>query len=154
MAEFNAQHPGQGGNAPDFRGAYGGIDNFNLEEELVIPPDVYRFFDFSVIAHEFSHTLHTAIEQADSTLAGQLVSAYNNAIAKNLYTESSYDRSNVYEYFAGSVGRWFNSNPTDLNVPDARNKSHRQRLQEYDPTMYNLLATIFGEYNLTPPWIN
>jgi hypothetical protein len=82
----------------------------------------------------------------------QILSAYNNAIAKNLYTESDYDRTNYHEYFAGQVPRWFNCNPTALNVPNASSISERQQLQIYDPTIYNIIATLFGAYKFPEPW--
>ncbi len=158
--EYNYQHPGQEGTDKTLRAAYAGQSAFTLEEENIIPPDKTRFFVFNVLCHEFAHTIlsHGIGEAnglgADDALFNRIRNAYNNAIANNLYTESSYDRSNYHEFWTGQVCRWFNSNPTDLNVPNANKLSHREQLRLYDPTTYSIVEEVFGDYKLSVPWID
>ncbi|MDF2987562.1 MAG: hypothetical protein K0R50_3072 [Eubacterium sp.] len=139
-----------------FRGSNGGREALILEDDIIASTSWLK--SYCVLAHEFAHTILSfgigdlEYPGADPGITNQILSAYNAAIAANKYTESSYDRSNIHEYFAGNVGRWFNSNPINLNVPNASSKTPRQQLQEYDPAIYSVLSALFGEYKLPAPW--
>ncbi|MDS0524497.1 hypothetical protein NNC19_02330 [Clostridium sp. SHJSY1] len=148
------------------RRAGGGIDTTICENELIMTPndpnpgdpDVYYLTQFNVLSHEFTHTiLMSGIGDADHQGAApeiykKIVAAYNNALAKDLYKESDYDRTNYHEYFAGQVPRWFNCNPTDLNVPNASSKTDKEQLKEYDPEIYSVIKDLFGDYKMPEPW--
>lgn len=160
LNETNAQHPSWAGyNDPSWpRRGGGGLDTTVLEEDLIVPSNDTWRQNFCGLVHEFTHTmlsygLGDADHQgADRTYYNRILAAYNSAISKNLYTESSYDRSNYHEYFCGQVGRWFDGNPTDLNVPNAANLTDRQQLEIYDPAVYQICSELFGPYNLPAPW--
>ncbi len=160
LNETNSMHPSWAGyNDPSWpRRGGGGLDTTVLEEDLIVPQNDTWRQNFCGLVHEFSHTMlsygigdanHTGAEPA---LYNQILTAYNHAIAANKYNESSYDRSNYHEYFCGQANRWFNSNPTNLNVPGAAGKTDRQQLQEYDPEIYGILSTLFGDDKLPAPW--
>jgi hypothetical protein len=74
--------------------------------------------------------------------------AYDAAIAANVYTESSYDRNNHYEYFAGQANRWFKCNPTNLSN-QIGDMTDREALEAYDPTSSQLLSGLFDPLE---PW--
>ncbi len=160
LNETNAQHPSWAGyNDPSWpRRGGGGLNTTVLEEDLIVPSNDTWRQNFCGLVHEFTHTmlsygLGDANHQgADMTYYNRILAAYNSAISKNLYTESSYDRSNYHEYFCGQVGRWFNGNPTDLNVPNAANLTDRQQLEIYDPAVYQICSELYGPYSLPAPW--
>lgn len=148
------------------RRAGGGIDTTICENELIMTPndpnpgdpDVYYLTQFNVLSHEFTHTiLMSGIGDADHQGAApeiykKILAAYNNAIAKDMYKESDYDRTNYHEYFAGQVPRWFNCNPTDLKVSNASSKTDKEQLKEYDPEIYSVIEELFGDYKMPEPW--
>ncbi len=160
LNETNSMHPSWTGyNDPSWpRRGGGGLDTTVLEEDLIVPANDTWRQNFCGLVHEFSHTTLTygigdaSRPGAEPATYNAIVTAYNHAIAANKYNESSYDRSNYHEYFCGQVNRWFNSNPTNLNVPNAGSKTDRQQLQEYDPEIYNILAGLFGDYKIPAPW--
>ncbi len=156
--ECNSDLPEWGGTGCERRGG-GGLCCTVLEEDCIVPAsDTWRQ-NFAGLVHEFSHTtLSFGIGDAgnpggaDMALYNRILTAYNNAIAKNLYNESSYDRNNYHEYFCGQTCRWFNGNPTNLNVPNASSISDREQLRIYDPEIYQILSEYFGDYKLPAPW--
>ena len=78
--------------------------------------------------------------------------AYKEYQTNGKYSESSYDMNNYQEYWAGQVGRWFNANGTDLNVPNANQLTEREQLKQYDPAIYAVCEKLFGAYSLIAPW--
>lgn len=146
-----------------FRGAFGGSDCVVFEEHM--DPDLKNKWNttFNVLCHELTHVLlygGIGDDQAmgiDPVLFGKIKSAYQELFDPNAQycrykLESAYDLNNVQEYFAGQVPRWFNCNPTDLNVPDAGLKTDREQLKLYDPKIYNIIKTLFGDYPMPAPW--
>ncbi len=141
----------------------GGCPTTVLEEDVDVSDDDTYLQNFCVLVHEFAHTIlmygigdlddmGDSSGTYDNDLLSQIVAAYKEAKAAGKYTESAYDLSNYHEYFAGQVSRWFNANPTNLNVLNASSKTDREQLMEYDPTIYNILDTLFGKYELPGPW--
>lgn len=160
LNETNDMHPSWSGSSdPSWpRRGGGGNPTTVLEEDCIVPSDDTWRQNFCGLVHEFAHTLLTygigdaGLAGADTATYNAIVTAYNHAIDANKYTESDYDRSNYHEYFTGQSCRWFNANPTDLNVPNASGKSDRDQLKEYDPEMYHILSTLYGDYKLPKPW--
>ena len=160
LKENNSEHPAWAGyNDTSWpRRGGGGLNTTVLEEDLIVPSDDTWRQNFCGLVHEFTHTmlsfgLGDADNQgADMSYYNKILTAYNNAIKKNLYTESDYDRNNYHEYFCGQAGRWFNSNPTNLNVPNAEKLTDREQLKIYDPEVYSILESLFGDYKLPAPW--
>jgi len=131
----------------------GGIISVVGEEDALCQAQPQWDTDFCVIIHEFTHTLHMyGIQPARPDLEKRIVAAYNAAITANLYTESSYDRDNEYEYIAGQVPRFFNCNPTDLSN-QIGTMTDREALAAYDPAIYQLITELFDAdvFPWTPP---
>ncbi len=160
LNETNNMHPSWSDyNDPSWpRRGGGGNPTTILEEDCIVPSNDTWRQNFCGLVHEFAHTILTygigdaSLAGADTATYNAIVTAYNHAIAANKYTESDYDRSNYHEYFTGQSCRWFNANPTDLNVPNASGKTDREQLREYDPEIYNILSTLYGDYKLPKPW--
>jgi len=160
LNETNSMHPSWAGyNDPSWpRRGGGGNPTTVLEEDCIVPPNDTWRQNFCGLVHEFAHTLLTygigdaGRPGADPATYNAIVAAYNAAKAAGKYQESSYDMNNYHEYFTGQSCRWFNANPTNLNVPNASSKTDRQQLQEYDPAIYNILASLYGDYPLPEPW--
>ena len=135
------------------RRAGGGMETTVIEENIsnIAESDGWNT-NFSLIVHEFAHTIFiSGIGQAD-TMYTQIDNCYKDAMSKNLYTESSYDRNDNHEYFTGQSCRWFNANPSNLNVPNASKLSDREQLKIYDPNMYKIMESLYGDYKLPSPW--
>jgi hypothetical protein len=159
LNEYNYQLPSWGSYYDrTLRRAGGSRTATTLEEELIVASNNTYLQSFCVLVHEFTHTIlmmgigDDNVRGVDSALFKKIKTCYNNAVANNLYTESSYDRTNVHEYFAGQVPRWFNSNPTNLNVPNASQLTDRQQLEIYDPDIYAIITGLFGDYKLPEPF--
>ena len=141
------------------RRSAGGMETTVTEENISnIDKNDWWNTNFSLIVHEFAHTiLMSGISdsnhiQADIAIYKQIDNCYQEAIRKNLYTESAYDRTNNHEYFTGQSCRWFNANPSNLNVPNASKISDREQLKIYDPNMYKIMESLYGDYKLPSPW--
>ncbi|OPZ89217.1 MAG: hypothetical protein BWY74_02819 [Firmicutes bacterium ADurb.Bin419] len=160
LNETNSMHPSWAGyNDSSWpRRGGGGNPTTILEEDCIVPSNDGWRRNFCGQVHEFAHTLLTfgigdaGMSGAEPETYNSILKAYNNAIAANKYTESDYDRGNYHEYFTGQSGRWFNANPTNLNVPNAATKTDREQLKEYDPEIYNILESLYGDYELPEPW--
>lgn len=167
--EYNIQHPdwkdyeemmGEAGKTE----RRGGADYTTtvLVDDLGITDPNSWYSSFCGLVHEFSHTfMNCGIGEADGAGARDDIfyeikaaydAAYKEYQSSGKYSESSYDMNNYQEYWAGQVGRWFNANGTNLNVPNANQLTEREQLKQYDPAIYAVCEKLFGAYSLIAPW--
>ena len=113
----------------------------NLLHYFTGPPGAY-----SVLVHEVAHALHEAgLNTIVPAFDSRLRASYNSAMQKGLWAET-YAASNYSEYWAESVGSWF-------NTPSSVNPIHtRDALKTYDPALATLLTEVFGnsDWRWTP----
>ncbi len=108
----------------------------------------------SIWVHEFSHTYKDfGLNYLNTNFQTQLEAAYNNAINQGLWA-NTYAASNPEEYWAEGVQSYFNVN-LSAGTPQSGNGIHntinlRPELQSYDPVLYNLVDSVFGELEWTP----
>ena len=79
--------------------------------------------------HEMAHAVEHAAQQIDPNFHRDLIQAYNNAKANNLwrkFEQGQYAMTNYKEYWAVASTYWF--------------YGHRGRIRPSDPNMYKLLA--------------
>ena len=94
---------------------------------------------YSVLIHEFTHTLHHALKRVDPEFDNWLRTTYNAAMEKGLWPET-YAATHRDEYLAEGVGSWF-------HVAEFGNPiKTRDALKAYDPSLALLIAEIFGDY--------
>lgn len=118
------------------------------EENLLgLPQD--RYSGESIFIHEFAHTIaDMALSKVDSSFDRRLRSLYRQAMWAGLW-RGTYAASNHSEYWAEGVQSWFDAN----KAADPPNGIHnhvatRQALEQYDPGLARLIASVFRE----DPW--
>ena len=94
---------------------------------------------YSVLIHEFTHTLHHALKRVDPAFDNWLSTTYNAAMEKGLWADT-YAASNRDEYLAEAVGSWFHAAEVSNLIKT------RDALKVYDPSLALLIAEIFGDY--------
>ena len=99
----------------------------------------------NIFIHEFAHTTHLmAMNYIDSTFDARLQTAYTNAKASGLWT-NTYAGTNYQEYWAEGVQDWFNVNLSAIPSNGIHNEIHtRAQLQTYDIGLYNLIAEVYS----------
>jgi ABC-type transporter Mla MlaB component len=139
----------------DARGrGYGATEYLPLmtcgEENIIkIPNYNERYPRQSIMVHEFAHNVDFGLRKGRPGFEDQLVTAYNNAITKNLWT-GTYAMTNTQEYFAVAAQAWYNTAENPVNTPSGVKRiKTREDLKEYDRELYDLLATVFSEKTLT-----
>ena len=121
----------------------GGRTTTSPEENIICGDSNYCYAE---LIHEFAHQLHHWGFGFGSMFDNRLETMYNAALKEGLY-QNRYAGSNRHEYWAESVGSWFNG-------PHPGNVAHtREALKEYDPRLATLLTEVFGDgsWRYTPP---
>lgn len=111
---------------------------------------------FSVLVHEFGHTIHLyGLPGSATDYYNKIDSAWRNAYSKRIWTTSSYAMSNAMEYFAEGTGVFFNSNrhPSSNGGMNGCGKPSgqfcsseteaRAWLQRKDPLLYEVLSYVY-----------
>ena len=114
------------------------------ENLLCLESDVYR--GESVMVHEFAHSVRgLGIATSDRELDLRIENAYEAAMATGLWTDT-YAADNSDEYWAEAVQSYFDTNlaadPADgIHGPIDTNAE----LAGYDPRLYGVIDSVFGE---------
>lgn len=134
-------------------GATEAIPVMSIGEENLIKIDGVqdRYYDESIMVHEFGHNVDFGARRAYPEFEEALLAAFENAKNTGLWKDT-YSMSNDAEYFAEGAQAWFNT--CRMVVPDINGTGTfklvtREQLREYDPMLYDLLASIFPEEHLT-----
>jgi len=104
------------------------------------------------LVHEFAHMMHlSAIVNLNSNFDSELSSAYSNALSNGLW-KNTYAISHRFEYLAEAVTSWYGVNWIGPEGGDGsrNNIGTRGQLQQYDPTMYDLLNQNFNSLTNMP----
>lgn len=124
-------------------------------EENVLRLENDRYKREYILPHEFGHTIHLAgIKAADPELFKEIEDAYHESVGKGLWKDT-YAGSNEAEYFAEGVQFWFNVGAaTEDGKPNGvhNHVDNRKKLREYDIRLYNIMARLFNDTVLPPPW--
>lgn len=121
------------------------------EENLVkIPNFKERYFEESIMVHEFAHNIDFAMRRVDAAFAAKLDAAFANAKKTGLW-KGSYSMDNCEEYFAEGAQAWFDT--CRMIVPKKTGSGSfkivtRAQLKEYDPGLYDVLASVLPEEKL------
>ena len=118
----------------------GGIFTTVGAENLLAEPGT-RYFGESILVHEFSHAIFSAIERVDPALHGEVARAYAKAQAEGRWARD-YAATSLQEYWAEGTQFWFNSNML-ARLDDGEVLSHRD-LKRYDPALYRALEKAYG----------
>ncbi|MGI6220202.1 MAG: hypothetical protein ACOYJE_10235 [Bacteroidaceae bacterium] len=139
----------------DARGrGYGATEMIPLmtcgEENIVeIPGYRERYLHESIMVHEFAHNVDYGLRRAYPDFEPKLLEAFRQARAEGLWA-GTYSMSNSAEYFAEGVQAWFNTCNMYVRIGGQRVRIHtREQLREYDPRLYELLATVMPAEYLT-----
>ncbi len=111
----------------------------------------------SVFVHEYAHLIHISGIGFNTQFDDELKAAYSNARSNGLW-DNTYSATNWIEYLGDGVMAYYNVyfpfGPAggDGNVNDINT---REKLRNYDPTLFNLIDTYFNENNRPPTchWI-
>jgi hypothetical protein len=112
------------------------------EENLLgYPGDPYR--SENIMIHEFSHAIHQmGMNTVDKTFDKRLKAAYASAVEKGLW-KKTYAATNHSEYWAEGVQSYFHCNRK--NDSEHNDIDTREKLKEYDPELFKLIAEVFKE---------
>ena len=108
---------------------------------------------YSVLIHEFAHTIHLfGLNTIDPVFDNRLKIAYDAAMEKGLW-QDTYASSDRREYWAESTQVWFNPEDTPDDPSFNRIPNTRTELKNYDSGLAALLAEIYSdsEWRYTPP---
>jgi len=125
----------------------------STSEENVLCYGSDRYRGFSVLIHEFAHSIHLiGLNSIDPDFENRLRLAYETAIASGLWA-GTYSALNDYEYWAEGVGIWFNAHWSASNSPGVVDT--REELAQYDDGLYRLIREFFTEDEIAmcPPAI-
>lgn len=116
------------------------------EENITCMSARDRWRGEDIFTHEFAHTIHLmGLRYTDPGFDPALLAAYNNAKAKDLWT-NTYAITNEMEYWAEGVQCWFNNNLEAIPTNGIHNHVNtRQELLTYDETLYNLIKKYMPE---------
>lgn len=116
------------------------------EENLLnLNGDPYRAEDITI--HEFSHTVASAIKEADPDWYARLTRTYDQAMAKGLFAHS-YSATNEQEYWAEGAQAWFSCASPKKDSSVHSGIWTREQLKSYDKGLADLEAEVFGD----GPW--
>lgn len=113
------------------------------ENLLCYESDVFPYED--IVVHEFAHgVLNMGVERqaGGSEFRRRLERTYKDALAAGLW-KNTYAGENADEYWAEGVQSWFG-----LNDPPGPIHNHidtRAELEEYDPTLAEIIRDVFGD---------
>ena len=123
----------------------------STSEENLLCSDTDPYRGFSVLIHEFAHSIHLiGLAFVDPTFNARLNQAYDTAMASGLWA-GTYSASNAQEYWAEGVGIWFDAHWSSINRPEVIDT--REELAQYDDGLYRLIREYFSEDDiaLCPP---
>lgn len=120
----------------------------NCEENMLCQQSADRYKGEEILTHEFAHAIHElGIRFTTPGFDTELQTAFNNAVAKNLWT-NTYARTDIREYWAEGVQCWFNCNLEAIPTNGVHNQINtRAELQTYDVPLYNLIKRYFADEN-------
>ncbi len=120
----------------------------NCEENMLCNQSADRYKGEEILTHEFAHAIHElGIRFTTPGFDTELQTAFNNAVAKNLWT-NTYARTDIREYWAEGVQCWFNCNLEAIPTNGVHNQINtRAELQTYDMPLYNLIKRYFADEN-------
>ena len=96
-----------------------------------------------VLIHEFAHAIHLmALVDLDNGFQKRLDKCYRNAMSRGLW-KGKYAASNSEEYWAEGVQSWFDCNRE--NDGSHNHVNTRVELKEYDPSLSDLLRSVFRD---------
>jgi hypothetical protein len=115
-----------------FGGEPNGENTTSCAEENLLGYPGTRYFGWPLLLHEFSHgIMRGAVYTVDPEYRKAVEEAYANAKANNLRSARGYYGNNFNEYWAGGVECY-----------TFADESGRQRLQEVDPRLYELVKKV------------
>ena len=110
-----------------------------------------RYFQESILIHEFAHTIHLSGQGSKfKKFDRELSDLYTSALETGLW-EYTYAITNKEEYWAEGVQTYFNTN-IGVGVADGVHNSinTRAELSEYDPALFTFISDFFGNFNWAP----
>lgn len=117
-----------------------GGDEATCAEENILGYPGTKYFGENILVHEFSHSIHQAIRETNPKLAEEIESAYQDAMANDLW-DGHYASTNDSEYWAEGTQFWFNSN---YEYEDGKRQVlNSADLLRYDPKLYRLLEKVY-----------
>ncbi|MBX7457531.1 glycoside hydrolase [Qipengyuania sp. 1NDH17] len=119
----------------------GGKRTVGSEEDVLGLPST-RYWGETIFVHEMAHNVLFAIEAVDPALYAEVVAAYANALANDLWL-NEYATTTIQEYWAEGTQIWFNSNRRVMI--DGRQILNHPDLEAYDPKLYAALAQAYGD---------
>lgn len=114
------------------------------ENLLQLPGDIYA--GENILIHEFAHAIDLmGLRPTVEGFEEELRTIYQQAMEEGLW-KNTYAAVNKEEYFAEGVQSWYNANAY-ANPPDGvhNHVNTREKLKEYDPRLYDLLARFFPD---------
>jgi len=128
----------------------GGNPTTGAEENLLGYPGT-RYWGEHIFVHEFSHAIHRAIRDVDTTLAREINAAYETAIAAGKYVSADgrrhYATTNSSEYWAEGVQWWFFSNYGECFAGNVQVESPEE-FAAYDPALNSLIGRVFRTHHI------
>jgi hypothetical protein len=118
----------------------GGLPLATCAEENLLNLNGDPYTRENITIHEFSHTVASAIRQANRDWWDRLRDAYDNAVASGNYG-NSYAASNLQEYWAEGAQCWFNC----ANPRNSGGASNRDELKAKDAALAALLTEVYGD---------
>jgi hypothetical protein len=122
------------------RGTGGTLTSVGAENLLAVPGS--RYFGETILVHEFSHAIFSAIERVDPALHAEVARAYEAARAARRW-DRDYAATSLQEYWAEGTQFWFNSNML-ARLDDGEILSDRD-LKRYDPALFAALRQVYGK---------
>jgi hypothetical protein len=119
----------------------GGQHMVGAEEDILGLP-ASRYYGETIFVHEFSHQILDAVRHSDRALYTAVEAAYAYAQAKGLWLDE-YNMTTLDEYWAEGSQFWWDSNR--LQVFAGRRILDHQDMQAYDPTLFAVLAQVYGK---------
>ncbi len=115
-------------------------------EENILCHSNDRYRGEDILVHEFAHAIHgMGIKYVEDDFEQRLNALFTNAVNSGLWADT-YAETNFSEYWAEGVQDWFNVNA--FSSPSNGIHNHidtRDKLQQYDPDLYNLISEYFDE---------
>lgn len=136
-----------GGYGPNMPGASCGI-----HEGDILNNTFDRYPNENIVIHEFGHAvIDFGLDKLYPGFKTNVLAIWNRAKSKGLWT-NTYAISNASEYWAEGVQSYFNLN---TRAPEAGDGTHnhvstRAVLKTYDPELYDLLHSVYGDATLPP----
>jgi hypothetical protein len=129
---------------------FGNNPGLCAEENVMCDRTTDRWRGESICVHEYSHVMHLYVwNRVEPMFDSKVNAAYANAVRTMGLYRNTYAASNAVEYFAEGVQDWYNTN-LQSSRGEAGDGVHnhintRAELKEYDPMLYDLLATVLPD---------